>query len=71
MKSLAGEWAAVPSVRFTGDRTPLDNCDAGARDNGKFFLTTGGEVNQKTKLKSSIDRIPPKDNKPPTDLPPQ
>lgn len=69
VRTLAGEWEAVPKIRFTGDPTPLDNCDAGARENGKFFLTTGGEVAQKTKLNSTIDRIIPQDSRPPADLP--
>ncbi len=69
IKTLAGDWQPVSKVRFTGDRTPLDNCDAGARDNGKFFLTTGGEVAQKTKLNTTMDRIAPKEVKPPADLP--
>jgi len=69
VRTLAGEWHSVPKVRFTGDRTPLDNCDAGARENGKFFLTTGGAVQQETKLGTTIERIVPKENKVPEDLP--
>lgn len=69
VKTVGGDWTAVSKVRFTGDRTPLDNVNAGARDNGKFFLTTGGDVEQKTKLGTSIERVEPKEKQPPQDLP--
>lgn len=69
VKSLTGEWHSVPKVRFTGDRTPLNNINAGARENGKFFMTTGGETVQKTELRATIDRIVPKENPAPADLP--
>lgn len=38
-----GEWVALAKARFTGDRNPVTNIDAGV-ETGRFFLATGGET---------------------------
>jgi len=40
-------WTSITQAKFTGDRTPSTNIDAGAIKQG-FFLATGGETTQKT-----------------------
>lgn len=58
VRALDGHWASLTRARFTADRTPLDNVDAGLRDDGTFFLATGGDVANRTKLNSTISRSP-------------
>ena len=66
-----GEWKPVTEARFTADANPVLNIDAGltaAKD--RFFLSTGGEiVNKTTKLRDKMTL--PTDAKPelPKDLP--
>ncbi len=54
VKSAKGEWEPSVKAKFTGDRTPVTNIDAGI-DEGRFFLATGGETkNAGTKLNESM-----------------
>lgn len=54
VKTAKGDWQAVTKARFTADRNPATNIDAGT-DGGRFFLTTGGETkNETTKLREQI-----------------
>lgn len=53
--SLKGEWMPLTEARFTADRTPTENIDAGAIAKG-FYLQTGGETRMNTPLKARIRR---------------
>ena len=66
VRGLDGKWVELTRATFTADRTPLDNIDAGVRDK-TFYLATGGDVANKTPLKTVITR-PPSGKQPP-DLP--
>jgi hypothetical protein len=70
VKPAKGDWAALDRARFTADSNPVLNIDAGAAD-GRFFLATGGDVeNKTTKLRDTISRDKKKTKaKPPADLP--
>ena len=71
VKPVKGDWKAVTETRFTGDSNPVLNIDAGlAKSQDRFFLATGGEIeNTTTKLKEKISL--PKEAKAmlPKDLP--
>lgn len=66
-----GDWKPVTEARFTADSNPVLNIDAGlAQSKDRFFLSTGGEIENKgTKLRDKVSL--PKDAKPelPKDLP--
>lgn len=67
VKTTKGEWVELAKARFTADANPVLNIDAGLKD-AKFFLATGGEIeNGTTKLRETIER--PKGSGPPKDLP--
>lgn len=53
----SGQWQPLTKVRFTGDRTPLDNVDAGLKNN-RFYLATGGETKNTNKIGSTLERSP-------------
>jgi hypothetical protein len=55
VKALDGGWVSLSKARFTGDRTPSDNVDAGLVGN-LFYLVTGGETVNTTKLNATIVR---------------
>lgn len=57
VKTVGGDWVSLTRARFTGDRTPLLNIDAGVVENG-FFLATGGQTTNTTKLNASLTRSP-------------
>jgi hypothetical protein len=60
MKAVDGGWKAVTKARFTADRNPVTNIDAGVRGD-RFFLITGGATkNEGAKLNGAID-LPPGD----------
>ncbi len=62
------QWLPLTGARFTADRTPTLNIDSGVADD-RFFLATGGEVeNDNTPLNQSA-QLKPHDRKPPLDLP--
>lgn len=42
-----GKWTPLTKARFTGDRNPATNVDAGKEGDG-FFLQTGGDTEMKT-----------------------
>ena len=54
VKTKDGKWTPLTQARFTADRTPTMNIDAGLRD-GRFFLQNGGETENHTPLKSQMD----------------
>ena len=56
-RTKEGDWVALHRARFTADRTPLENIDAGLAEAG-FFLATGGETKNVTKLGSTLVREP-------------
>ena len=43
VKSTKGDWDAVTKARFTADKNPVTNINAGVTE-GRFFLTTGGDT---------------------------
>ena len=55
VRSADGLWQALMEARFTADRTPTMNIDAGAEGDG-FFLQTGGETVNHTPLRSKMER---------------
>lgn len=54
IKSKAGKWKPLTQSIFTADRTPTLNIDAGEM-NGRFFLQTGGDTANNTKLRSKMN----------------
>ena len=61
-----GAWQPLLNARFTADANPVTNIDAGQAESGRFFLATGGDIeNKTTPLKQSIEwpatpaRVPP------------
>ena len=58
IRTAEGRWVALTRARFTADSNPARNIDAGA-EGGRFFLATGGEVeNKHTPLLGEIDLRP-------------
>lgn len=56
VKTAEGEWLALEKARFTADRNPATNIDAGTAG-PKFFLATGGDTeNKHAKLRETITR---------------
>lgn len=54
VKTARAAWTLVSKARFSADRNPATNIDAGV-DHGRFFLTTGGDThNETTKLGEHI-----------------
>ncbi|MEK7993746.1 MAG: DUF3472 domain-containing protein [Planctomycetota bacterium] len=54
VKTKEGKWFPLTQARFTADKTPTMNIDAGLND-GRFFLQNGGETENHTELKSMIE----------------
>ena len=46
IRTVDGRWVALTRARFTADDNPAKNIDAGS-ESGRFFLATGGEVENK------------------------
>ena len=62
VKTPKEEWEAVTTAKFTADRNPATNINAGVKDD-QFFLSTGGDTkNADTKLNESM-KLPPNDKK--------
>ena len=58
IRTTERRWVALTRARFTADSNPATNIDAGA-EGGRFFLATGGEVeNKHAPLKGEIDLRP-------------
>jgi hypothetical protein len=58
VKKADGQWVALTRARFTADRNPVVNIDAGV-EGSWFFLATGGETkNTGTALGKTMDRPP-------------
>ncbi|MBZ0258422.1 DUF3472 domain-containing protein, partial [bacterium] len=57
VKTLDGDWVDLARMRFTADRTPTLNINAGLVD-GKFFLQTGGDTKNELPLRSEVSRPP-------------
>ena len=69
VKSADNQWQPLEAARFTADRNPVTNINAGTIGE-RFFLATGADTeNQDTKLNEGIE-LPKKTNPaPPDDLP--
>jgi hypothetical protein len=57
VRTTGGDWVALTRAKFTADRTPLDNIDAGLRGED-VYLATGGAVENRQALRSTIVRLP-------------
>ena len=57
VRTAEGHWVALTDATFTADNTPTLNIDAGL-EGDDFFLTTGGDVQNRTPLRSKISRLP-------------
>jgi endonuclease/exonuclease/phosphatase family metal-dependent hydrolase len=58
-----GNWQAITKAKFTADSNPVLNIDAGAKD-GRYFLATGGEIENETVPLSEGITIEPPSSKP-------
>jgi hypothetical protein len=68
VKDVDGRWAPVLKARFTADRNPVTNIDAGVRS-GRFFLITGGATENKgAKLNGPIE-LPHGERQAPPEVP--
>ncbi len=67
-KSTTGDWKPLTKARFTADANPVLNIDAGALG-AKFFLATGGEIENKTTKLREIMTREEGEKTPPGDLP--
>jgi hypothetical protein len=68
VKTKEGQWVALTSARFTADRNPVTNINAGLAGD-RFVLVTGGETrNTSTTLGRAIERLP-RNIAAPADLP--
>jgi hypothetical protein len=66
---IGEEWQASSSAKFTGDRNPAMNIDAGVKQD-RFWLVTGGETkNEGTKLGEWMNVAADYKGNPPKDLP--
>ena len=69
LKTAAGEWQPILKARFTADSNPVTNIDGGI-DKGRFFLATGGDLENKSiKLWQSMELDSNLAGKPPEGLP--
>jgi hypothetical protein len=69
IKTKEGSWSALDRARFTADRNPVTNIDAGV-DGERFFLATGGETkNAGTRLGELMELSAGPQRKPPSGLP--
>lgn len=69
IKSKDGNWSALTKARFTADRNPVTNINAGV-DGERFFLTTGGAAkNTDTPLNAPMELPPSEKRMPPAGLP--
>jgi len=67
VRNTKNEWNPVEKATFTADANPVLNIDSGV--SGKnFFLVTGGETQNRTRLRSSLEN-PAGGKTPPADLP--
>ncbi len=55
--SKGDSWVSLTRATFTGDKTPLNNVDAGVND-GSFYLATGGQTQSTRPLGSIVERPP-------------
>lgn len=53
VKPVNDEWLPITKAKFTADANPVTNIDAGT-DRDRFFLATGGEVENRTVLLRQI-----------------
>lgn len=64
-----GEWQPLLKAKFTGDRNPVMNINAGLKKD-RFYLSTGGEItNDDVKLWETMEQQPATPPKPPEALP--
>ena len=70
VQSATSEWQPLRKARFTADANPVTNIDAGT-DHDRFFLSTGGDIENKTTNLREVIELPPApdQNSPPNDLP--
>ena len=54
VKTKAGKWLPLTQAKFTADRTPTMNIDAGV-EGGRFFLQNGGDTENHIPLSSTMN----------------
>jgi hypothetical protein len=69
VKTKEGYWVTLTQAKFTADNNPLMNINAFAEGSG-FVLETGGKVQNRTPLWSTLSRVPTPYLPPETDAPP-
>ncbi|MCH2183498.1 MAG: DUF3472 domain-containing protein [Mariniblastus sp.] len=62
------QWLPLTRTRFTADQTPSLNIDSGV-DDDRFFLATGGDVQNDHTGLNQFSQLKQHDRKPPLDLP--
>src|SRR5215471_4930126 len=63
-----GDWTAIEKARFTADKNPVTNINAGVKE-GRYFLSTGGDTkNADTKLNDTM-QLPAEKRTAPDGLP--
>ena len=62
------QWMPLTRARFTADQTPTLNIDSGISDD-RFFLATGGDLENNHTPLNQWSQLKPHDRKPPLDLP--
>ena len=69
VQPVEGEWQPLTKARFTADANPVTNIDAGI-DMNRFFLATGGDIENKTiPLRQQMEIEAATNPKPPAGLP--
>ncbi|OWK35963.1 hypothetical protein FRUB_08526 [Fimbriiglobus ruber] len=69
VRTTKGDWVPLNQARFTADSNPVLNIDAGPlTDAHRFFLTTGGPIENKTTKLRNLMKVEPV-TKLPADLP--
>lgn len=48
IKPINGEWLQITTAQFTADANPVVNIDAGKVEEARYFLATGGAIENKT-----------------------
>lgn len=65
IKNMAGEWKQLTTAQFTADANPVVNIDSGMIEEKRFFLATGGAIENTTvKLRDKMTLAKPTAERP-------
>ena len=65
IKTIGGEWKQLTTAQFTADANPVVNIDSGMVDDQRYFLATGGAIENTTvKLRDKMTLAKPVAEKP-------